>query len=271
MNVADRFIPPMLAITAREVFSGADWWFEIKWDGYRALAHKGQEFHLFSRHGRDLTQIMPMLGLLAPALPEDAIVDGELIKWVDGQARFQALRQRDIGDYKFIAFDCLYSEGRWLLDEPLARRQEVLRRRIQPSRAVIVSDGIAEAGEAYFLAAQDQGLEGVMAKRLTSVYRPGQRTPDWQKFLVWQEERLWATRAYGAGGGAWFWEVASRPEERRPRARVRAPKCWVPPLGTQEVWFQPPMPVTVQYREKTHKGGLRHARVREWPSSRDRF
>ncbi|MCY0899464.1 MAG: DNA ligase [Firmicutes bacterium] len=267
MRQVDDFLPPMLAVTAPRAFSSPDWWFEIKWDGFRALAHTGRQFHVFSRSGRDLLADIPALTALRDALPDDVIVDGELLKWVDGQSAFFAIRHAGPGCYVLVVFDCLYARGQWLLDQPLTRRQEVLRRWIHGSPKVVVADGLVGEGEAYFQAAWDLGLEGVMAKRLTSPYEPGRRSDAWQKFLVLHQEDLWVAQASQTGAGDWWWAISRDPQGREVVARLRAPKNWPTPASGSSLSLDVPIRVQVEYRQRTGRGRLRHARIRQWAFS----
>lgn len=263
---AGDFVPPMLAITAPRPFSRAGWWFETKWDGYRAIVSIGQQFQVYSRRGHNLALWYPALEQAQADLPQDIVLDGELVAWVKGRPQFQALQQRIPAAYLLMLFDCLYSEGRWLIHHPLEVRQRVLRERVQTQGMVVVSEGVAAEGEAMFEAVQETGLEGVMAKRLDSLYLPGRRSAHWQKFLAYRTEWFWAAAFSRAEDGSCYWLVAEQLEGRlRQAGRVRAPAGWDPPGGSgSAAMLDPPYWVEVQYRERTREGHLRHARIRQW-------
>src|SRR5581483_660887 len=175
---------PMLASLSAEVPPGAGWTFEVKWDGYRALAYvRGGECRLVSRNDNDLTA---RFGDVAKALVKavkspNAVVDGEICRLdPSGRTSFSEL-QRGSGPLVYYAFDLLELDGAPLLDEPLherkARLEQLLDRRVS---GVSLSEGFDD-GDALYEVAKEQGLEGVIAKRLDSAYKPGRRTRDWLK------------------------------------------------------------------------------------------
>lgn len=256
----------MLAITAERPFSREGWWFETKWDGYRAIISVGRTFHIYSRRGHDLAAWYPAVAAARRTLPDDIVLDAELVAWVDGRPVFSELQQRTASQYLLMVFDCLYSNGRWLLHEPLSRRQAELRRRVAPGGIIVLSDGLEGQGESFFHAVSELGLEGVMAKRLDSRYLPGRRVPAWQKFLARQAEWFWATAFSEAADGTWYWRLSEQKEGRmRSVGRVHAPSNWRP-LQAAPGLSQLAMPflVEVEYRERTREGQLRHARIRQW-------
>ncbi|MCL5117136.1 MAG: DNA ligase [Firmicutes bacterium] len=264
------FVPPMLAVTAPAPFSRPGWWFETKWDGYRAIISAGPQFRIYSRRGHDLLRWYPALAEARAHVPEDVVLDAELVAWVDGRPDFAALQQRRAPHYLLMVFDCLYAGGRWLMHEPLEHRLRVLHDRVKTTGLVVVSDGVAEEGEAYWKAIRDLELEGVMAKRLDSGYFPGRRSPVWQKFLALRIEWLWVVAAQQAQDGTWYWHVADRTGTRfNGVGKVHAPAAWYPPSGPggPEQMLKP-FTVEVEYRERTREGHLRHARVRQWPQER---
>ena len=176
---------PMLAGTADEAFDDPDWSFELKWDGYRALALiDGEGALLRSRNGNDLARSFPALTRLRRAVfVQEALLDGELVVLdADGRADFQAL-QSGTGSPVLMAFDLLYCDGRWLLERPLSERRAALRDIITPEAAgaVTISDDVSGEGRRLYAAAAERGLEGIVAKRRAATYRPGERSDDWLK------------------------------------------------------------------------------------------
>jgi bifunctional non-homologous end joining protein LigD len=192
-----RDLEPMLATAAERPPTGEGWAFEIKWDGIRALvsADRG-EIRITARGGADATARYPELATPGPALgAHRAILDGEIVAFdQDGRPSFQLL-QRRMGlsneatirrraaetPVALIAFDLLWLDGRSLLDEPYEQRRRLL-------AELDLDDGNWQAprhhvgdGAALWEVVRKRDLEGIVAKRLGSVYRPGRRSRDWIK------------------------------------------------------------------------------------------
>jgi bifunctional non-homologous end joining protein LigD len=172
---------------------GTRWAYEVKWDGMRVLAdiHDG-EVSLYSRTERDITLSFPELGVLARAHP-DVLLDGEIVVLADGIPSFAALAERiHVRDARraaalaakapatLIAFDALRLYGVDLTGRPWQERREALER-LAPSGAQWQLSPVHEDVEALLSATVEHGLEGVVAKRRTSRYRPGARSSDWIK------------------------------------------------------------------------------------------
>jgi DNA ligase D-like protein (predicted ligase) len=177
-----------------EPFDSNEYAFEVAWHGIRALARidRGQ-VRLWGRDLRDLTGRYPEVQALAAIAPPETIVDGELIV-ADGEGRPDsvALEKRQQAanpeavaravaaqPVTYVVYDLLYLAGRSLLKLPLVRRRPRLSEAIRSSARIYVVEAVAEDGLALFDAARERGLEGIVAKRFDSPYRPGQRHPDW--------------------------------------------------------------------------------------------
>lgn len=187
---------PMLATPSPEpgrLPTGADWVFEVKWDGIRVLADASDgDLRLLSRTGRPVTAAFPELACLAE-LP-DVLLDGEVVALDDaGRPSFPALQERiHVRDaararrlartrpVSYVVFDVLRLYGVDLTGRPLAERRATLERLPLPDGPVQLSP-LYEDGPALLAATREQGLEGVVAKRRTSVYEPGRRSPHWVK------------------------------------------------------------------------------------------
>jgi len=191
-------LEPMLATLTAGPFDDPQWGFEPKWDGIRALAICGEATLLMSRTERDITVAYPELHRLhEQAVALDAILDGEIVAFDEGVPSFQRLQQRmHLRDERrieqmarqipvaYIVFDLLYIDGEDLTDQSLQERRRRLEDTIVPSESIQMSPITEAVGTALFQAAADQGLEGIMAKRLSSVYQPGARSLDWLKVKV---------------------------------------------------------------------------------------
>jgi len=185
---------PMLPMQAAAPFDSPDYAFDVVWDGVRALASidRGQ-VKLWGRTLADLTARYPEAQALAGLAPPETILDGELIvNDADGrpdrvalEARQQAVRPEAVTraaaahPVTYVVYDLLYLRGRCLMKEPLVRRRPRLFEAIPSAGRIYVVEPVADDGLALFDAAKDKGLEGVVAKRFDSPYRPGQRHPDW--------------------------------------------------------------------------------------------
>jgi bifunctional non-homologous end joining protein LigD len=185
---------PMLATLSGRPFSDPNWLFEIKWDGVRALAfvHHG-DLKLRARSGNDITANYPELhqfpNLLAAS---DAILDGEIAVLDDrGRSNFEKLQERmhvrhpspklvSAFPVVFFAFDLLYCDGYDLRESPLVERKQLLNKRLHPSANIRFSDHQLEKGRELFELAKENGLEGIVAKRIDSRY-VSDRSPHWLK------------------------------------------------------------------------------------------
>ncbi|MGH8945413.1 MAG: non-homologous end-joining DNA ligase [Acidimicrobiia bacterium] len=189
---------PMLATLTDEAFDDPDWWFEPKWDGIRAIAICSDETRLVSRNRKDITVAYPELETLhRQVVSLDAMLDGEIVAFDEGVPSFQRLQQRmHLRDPKrvaemaksipvaYLVFDLIYLDGRDLTGEPLEERRLLLEEAVVPDETIQLSPVTDGDGVALFRAAQAQGLEGIMAKRRSSHYRPGARSSDWLKVKV---------------------------------------------------------------------------------------
>lgn len=190
------FIPPMLA-SAGEAFDSDAHLFEVKWDGSRAMAFVDRPgaCRLVNRRRIDVTSRYPELQMLGN-LPPGTVLDGEVVMLKDGKPDFELLQGREHTrdpmqirfaaarqPVTFIAFDLLYTNFDSVMDRPLTQRRDALRPMIErlASPRVVFSEGITGAGNAYFDAVCERGLEGIVAKRLNSRYLPGKRTDAWIK------------------------------------------------------------------------------------------
>ncbi len=177
-------------------FDSAEHLFEIKWDGTRVLAfvEKGG-CRLVNRHQADMTDRYPELEFLND-LPAGTVLDGEVVVLRQGKPNFRLLLSRNqarsplkiqflarILPVTYVVFDLLYERYESLLAQPLSTRRERLEKLIQGCAhpRLVFSQGVVGSGKAFFAEICHQGLEGMMAKRLDSRYRPGRRTGAWIK------------------------------------------------------------------------------------------
>lgn len=181
-------VEPMLATpgTAADI-GGAGWVFEVKWDGYRAIASvAGGRVAWRSRRGLDFTHEFPELAELARLVGDrEAVLDGEIVILDEaGRSNFELLqnRARHRGEARFMAFDLLHLDGRSLVRDPYEERRAALVGLLGTGGArVHVPEPLGTDGAEALAVTRDLGLEGVVAKRADSVYQPGRRGHTWVK------------------------------------------------------------------------------------------
>ena len=289
----------MLASPAARPFSDARWLFEIKYDGVRVLAaREGARVALYGRAGQDFTSRYPEVVTALRALPLTRFVlDGEVVALDEaGRPSFQRLqnrmhltrpadveRARSTVPVSAVFFDALALEGRDLRRLPLLERKACLALAV-PARGVIrYGDHVVERGEAFYEAAAEQRVEGILAKRVDSRYTGG-RTREWlkikchrrQEFViggwtdpqgarglfgalhlgVYEDGRL----VYVAKVGTGFDEATLRRvwERLQPLARPTSPFATGTPTGRGHHWVEPSLVCEVRFTEWTDEGGVRH-------------
>src|SRR5579883_796887 len=183
----------MRAALVPQLPEGDLWQYEIKFDGYRALALKNDsEVTLLSRNNRVLNRRFPAIVAGLAALPSDTMLDGEIVALDrEGRPAFNALQNvRTAADpIFFYVFDLLALRGKSLLKLPLERRRELLETlRFDPP--IRISEPLYASAADLVRAARAQKLEGLVAKRRNSIYEPGARSGAWVKFKVNRSQEL---------------------------------------------------------------------------------
>ncbi len=196
-------IHPMLATPTAKAFDNPDWLFEIKWDGYRAVAFvEDGRVRLVSRSQNDLTAQFSDLGTIPQFVKaERAILDGEIVALDDeGRPSFSLMQQRtgfqpgkrrlprrEGVSVVYYAFDLLYLDGLDLRRVALVQRKQLLQERIVAGGVIQFSDHYAEKGLDLFAAAKLRGLEGIVAKKRGGAYQE-KRSSDWLKIKITQRQ-----------------------------------------------------------------------------------
>ena len=283
---------PMLATPAATLPVGSDWLFEPKWDGYRVLGYvRGGEAELRSRNGNDLTERFERVAreLVKAVRSPDCVVDGEVCALDErGRPSFSAMQQaKPQTPLVYEVFDLLELDAEPLVALPLTERRERLQALLAPSRVVQVS-GVFDDGEALLEAAEQQGLEGVMAKRAGSPYRGGKRGGDWlkvkthgrQEFVIcgWtrgqgRREGRFGSLVLGVFRGeelSWVGNCGTGFSEDdidellaalEPLRREQTPFAVVPKMPRVRrgdvTWVEPRLVCEVEFAEWTHDGHLR--------------
>ena len=179
-------VQPMLATLADKPFDAPAWLYEIKWDGYRAVAYmnkKGTE--LLSRNNKSFNEKFYPIHDALKKTGLNAVLDGEVIVADDkGMANFgnlQNWRSEADGTLLYYVFDILWYEGQDLTQLPLTERRVILKSILPQSENILLSNDFETSGIEFFEAADKMGLEGIMAKKSDSPYTIGSRTKDWLK------------------------------------------------------------------------------------------
>ncbi|HET7120897.1 MAG TPA: non-homologous end-joining DNA ligase [Solirubrobacterales bacterium] len=299
-------VVPMLAKLAKLPADDDGWAVEVKWDGVRALAYcRPGRLELQTRNLNDVTAQYPEVRRLSRQLgSHDAVLDGELVAFdEEGRPSFARLQQRmhltsdalvrrrmETHPVVYVIFDLLYFDGHDLRGEPYSRRREILEE-LELEGAAWQTPGHSVGHAAELLAAsKEHGLEGVMLKRLDSVYAPGQRTGAWLKVKNVSRQELviggWTPgegrRAkrlgalllgyyehpggepvlrYGGKVGTGFTDadLSTLSARLAPLEREENPFAAGPRPPKDARFVEPRLIAEVEYRELTKEGILRHA------------
>ena len=169
---------------------GPDWLYEIKLDGYRALAIKSDgRAELRSRNDNDFSRRYPTIVEGLAALPDETVIDGEVVALDEtGKPSFNLLQNYGSSPAAvfYYVFDILVLAGREVMGEPLASRRALLEKRILPKlhNPVRYSIELKASLSDLIVSVKAQGLEGLVAKRRSGIYESGQRSGSWQKMRV---------------------------------------------------------------------------------------
>ncbi len=184
-------VQPMLATLVAEPFDEPGWVYEEKYDGDRILAYKqAARVRLLSRNGKDHTSRFPrIVAAIEKLRPETLLLDGEVVVFDrQGVSRFQLLQQAR-GEPVYVAFDCLFADGKDLWRLPLAARRNALEKVLSPQGVLRLSHRLAADGLAAYEIARRSGYEGLVAKDLSSRY-VGKRSRSWLKVKVHRQDEF---------------------------------------------------------------------------------
>jgi len=284
---------PMLATLVEDVPRGEDWVFEVKWDGYRAIAYvSGGDVALKSRKGNDLTSRFEVVAKeISKAIKTpDCVLDGEVCALDEnGKSSFSAMQQGKPGTpLVYYVFDLLELDGEPLVDLPIEERRERLEELLDKRNKTVRLSEFFDDGRALLAAANEQGLEGVIAKRVGSRYATGRRSRDWLKIKVHGDQEFVIagytkgqgrrSNAFGSlvlgyrqgdelvyagnvGTGFNEAEIARLLKKLKPLERKTTPFKAVPKMPKVRkgdvVWVSPKLVAQVEFAEWTHDGHLR--------------
>ena len=285
-------ISPMLATLAPKPFDSDNHYFEVKYDGARAIAYvDNSSLKLLGRNGTDYTPKFPELANLPSQVKGSAILDGELVVMENGkpnfgrvQSKIHSLRPTLSIRAEYVIFDILYYDGKLATRLPLAERRELLHRVFTATPDAYLVPFIRDQGIRFFQGIAELGLEGIMAKSLSGLYHPGKRTSDWLKVKPLHKANfLVGGYTYGEGSRAWAFgslllgeptpvglryvgsvgtgfddvELGRLMPLLKALAIDRSP--FVPPPHEPKLlsWMRPELAVRVAYAEITNNGKLR--------------
>jgi ATP-dependent DNA ligase len=191
-----QFVKPMLLLRTDRLPEGANLQYEIKLDGYRAIAFKsGGRVHVRSRNDKDFNTRYPAIVKALSVIPDETVIDGEIVA-LDGSGRpsFNALQSygSSTTPILYYMFDVMIIDGQDVMAEPLKRRRELLQTRVLSRlRDPIRESPVLEASLPDLIrSVKAQGLEGIVTKRVDSRYEPGQRSGAWLKMRVNQGQEF---------------------------------------------------------------------------------
>jgi bifunctional non-homologous end joining protein LigD len=291
------FIPPMMAESAKAPFDSPDWIFEIKLDGYRAITvfDSAGKPHFWSRNGLPLEDKFPAIANAVGKLKlRSTVLDGEVVA-VDenGIPRFQLLQRfqkQPTAPTLYFVFDILRYKGDDLTAKPVMERRTILERILKPAAGIQLGTYVEAEGKALFQLTKEKGMEGIIAKRKDSLYRPGKRTSDWlkikarlqQEFVVsgftapkGSRKHLGAVvlgaytkgklRHYGyAGSGFTEKGLKDAVDRMKPLFIDKCPFVNPPNIKEKIQWLRPKLVCEVEYAELTADDQLRQTTFLGW-------
>jgi bifunctional non-homologous end joining protein LigD len=277
-------VSPMLATSLDKPFSRPGWVFEEKYDGVRIVAYKeGDKISLISRNKIERSERYPdVVAAIAKLIPPTIALDGEIVVFdAEEVSRFQLL-QRGQGQLQYVVFDCVYADGEDMRSEPLSERRETIERLIKPSPLISIAKRLDADGMKAFQIATERGLEGILAKNLSSPYFEG-RSSDWVKIRSHLEEEFVIAGftepagsrqhfgalllgVYSSGKLVYTGKVGSGFDERTLRSLRQKFEPLIrrkSPFSTEvtergATFIQPKLVAQIAYTEWTHDGKLRH-------------
>jgi bifunctional non-homologous end joining protein LigD len=284
-----RSLDPMKAQLVAEPFDNERWLFEVKWDGIRLISFIDTgKVSLQTRAGRIVDTEYPQLQAISGLVKaKQAVLDGEIVALDDeGRPSFQLLqnRDRDPVPLLYVVFDLVYADGQRLFKVPLEDRKRLLRNLFSDTALLKYSEHVIGEGKAFFKAAKQKRLEGIVAKLRDSPYQPGVRSSAWLKIkAVLQQEVVIggftaprnSRKHFGAllvgvyedgkfvftghvGGGFDERTLAELSKLMKPLIVKSPPFSGPPPHANEKpTWVKPKLVVEVKFTEWTRDGVMR--------------
>jgi bifunctional non-homologous end joining protein LigD len=295
-----RQVKPMLATLVDKPFDDKDWLFEVKWDGYRAIAiMDGASVSLQSRNDKSFDEKFYPVHEALVKWKLHAVLDGEIVVINEnGISDFGALqnwRSEADGELIFYLFDILWLDGHDLRGLPLTERRRILETLPFPSGNIRLSEGFVSSGIQLFNSVKKVGLEGIIAKKLDSIYHENERTREWLKIKTQKRQevviggytrnegssKLFSSLlvgVYNKDGLIYTGKVGTGFNHKTQQEMLKlfkpfiiktAPFTSVPdinkpsrfrpdPPGAKAVWLKPKLVCEVSFTEMTSDGLMRH-------------
>jgi bifunctional non-homologous end joining protein LigD len=283
-------VKPMLCTLVDEPFDREGWLFEIKWDGYRAIATKQKDkIELYSRNNNNFVEHYLPVTEAMRTFKHDVVVDGEIVV-VDenGHSHFEWLQHWTTaphGHLQYHIFDILWCDGRDVTDMPLKQRKALLKSVIPKNSVLVFSDDVETKGLSLFHEMQRRGLEGMVAKKGSSPYRQDVRGEEWLKIKTHLRQEVViggyteprASRKYigalvvgvydkdgsfvyvGHSGGGIPDEQRKKLQEQLDKMERQSSPFAVEPKPNAPVhWVRPELVCEMSFSEWTKEGHMRH-------------
>lgn len=189
-------VKPMLATLVDEPFDNPDWMYEVKWDGYRAISYINEGYvDILSRNNKSFNDKYYPLRELLSQWAINVVIDGEIVVLNEkGQSNFghlQNWRSEADGELAYYIFDILWYDGLNLMESPLNDRRKVLENVLpKDDDRIRLSQVFDVKGSDFFGAAEQMGLEGIIAKKKESTYSPDIRSKEWLKIKVHKRQEV---------------------------------------------------------------------------------
>lgn len=282
------FIKPMLATLTKEPFDNSNWLFEIKWDGYRALALIDKKVELYSRNENSFNRQFPLIVEDLAKIDSQVILDGEIVILdAEGKSQFQLMQNylnSKQGNLTYYVFDILFLDGKDLRNIPLIDRKKILKELILKSNCSLTrfSDHIIGKGKAFYKQAEKNNLEGIMAKEINSHY-DSRRSKEWlkikthgrQEAIICGFTQPRGSRKYfgslllgvyhgeqlvyvgHSGGGFDFQLLSDVYEKMKPLIQIDCPFNQKPKTNSPATWLKPKLICEIEFSEWTQDGRMR--------------
>ncbi len=284
------FIKPMLASIDDKPFDDPEWIYEIKWDGYRAIAEiKKGNIKLYSRNGLSFLDLYPEIDEALQKIKGDVILDGEIVVLdKEGKPSFQSLQNfaddRSL-PIRYYVFDCLSLSGKDITNSSLLERKNAIVKVLPKSEYLKYSDHVEANGKKFFKEiVKMDGLEGMIAKKVTSIYEEGRRSKNWlkiknhntQEAIICGYTAPRSSRKYfgalilgihegkkikymGHAGTGFTEKLLKELFELFQQLKIEtSPFTTKVPINAPVTWLKPVVVCTVKYSELTEDGIMRH-------------
>jgi bifunctional non-homologous end joining protein LigD len=293
-------LAPMLATLVDKPFDEPGWAYEVKWDGYRALAYvNGSSVELRSRNNKPFNEKFYPVYEAVRLWGINAVVDGEIIvandKGIADFSDLQGWRSEADGRLIFYLFDLLWLDGYDLTKLPLAERRKILESIVPENDTIKLSKTFEATGTEFFKLAENMNLEGIIAKKINSLYEPGNRSKEWLKIKTEKRQEMViggytmnenSSKKFSALLMGWYENgilhfvspvgtgfsdkvQSSLLEKFKPLETSQCPFNTIPdynkpsrfrpnPPKATVTWLKPALVAEVSYREMTRDGALRH-------------